>query len=191
MTHPAFPHDAAAPVSALLQIETALHAGGTDLSALDILVGRRLNLIGFCAMLKSLPAGGPGLTRRLAPALAAYLTCDFPALIAEEEEGLLRFLNRRLLLGDDLDDVIRQLSDEHRQDCEQARGLAARCRDFAAGTDQDWPDLCEALADFAERQFRHLRWEDATLLPVARERLSAGDLDLWRAEMDRRHHFTT
>ncbi len=175
----------------MLQIEMALAGAGAELSALDRLAGRRLNLLAFCAILKALPQAGPALTRALAPSFAAYLSRDFLALVSEEEEGLLRYLERRLLLGDDLDDMIRQLSDEHRQDRQEARQLAASCREFASGTDADWSDLCDALAGFAERQRRHLVWEDATILPVARERLTGDDLSAWAKEMERRYRFIT
>lgn len=191
MTHPALPHNTAFPVSAMLQIEMALTAADSDLSPLDKLIARRLNLLAFCAILRALPAAGPTLTRALAPAFSAFLSRDCVSLITEEEEGLLPHLGRRLLLGDDLDEVIRQLSDEHRQDREEAKLLAAQCLDFAAGTEDDWPDLCEALAHFAERQRRHLVWEDATILPVARDRLSADDLTQWDTEMERRYRLVT
>jgi hypothetical protein len=182
MTKPVF------PVSALLQLEMMLNVGDSKLSPLDLLVGLRLNLLAVCAIFKALPSGSATLTRTLAAAFAAYLSRDFVNLIVEEEEGLLPHLNRRLMLGDDLDDVISQLSDEHRQDREQAKILAARCSDFAAGTDEDWPELCEALAHFAEKQRRHLTWEDATILPMARNRLSGEDLNHWGAKMQRRYH---
>ncbi|MBP7063678.1 hemerythrin domain-containing protein [Ferrovibrio sp.] len=191
MTHTPIPQNTIFPVSAMLQIEMALAGAGSDLSALDRLVGHRLNLLAFCAILKAQPSAGPALTRALAPSFATFLKRDFLSLITEEEEGLLHHLERRLLLGDDLDDVIRQLSDEHRQDCQEARQLAAACLEFANGIDADWSDLCDAMAHFAERQRRHLVWEDATILPVARERLTADDLTAWGEAMERRYRFIT
>ena len=177
------PHVTASVSSALLQIEQALVAPGPTLSPLARLIGKRVNLFAFCAILRALPAIDPMMARSMAPGLAAFLNRDFITLIAEEESGLLPLLNRRLLLGDSLDDVIRQLSDEHRQEREQAGLLAAQLLDFAAGTDADWPELCDNLAQFAERQRRHLVWEDATILPLARERLSADDLTQWDARL--------
>lgn len=190
MIHQSTSQSVSFPVAAMLQIERGPSAAGA-LSALDRLVGRRLNLIGFCAILKGLPAAGPALIRSLAPGIASFLSHDCLAVITEEDEGLLPYLNRRLMVGDNLDDVIRQLTDEHRQDREQARLLAAQCLDFASGAEADWLELCELLAQFAERQRRHLVWEDATILPVARERLSADDLRRWGAEMDRRYQLLT
>jgi len=175
------------PRNAPLAHLESLLAGGTGLTPLDRLIGRRLGLQCFCTLLRALPVAGCNLTRRLAPVLAPYLSTDYSALMAEEEEGLLPHLERRLLVGDDLDAVVNQLSDEHRQDREQARQLAIRCLDFANGTDDDWLGLCDILAQFAERQRRHLTWEDATILPMARDRLSAEDQTQWEAEMDQRY----
>lgn len=182
---------AACPLSAMRQIEAALHDAGAALSPLDQLVARRLDLAGFCGILKAMPASSPALARVLAAGLARYLSRDFPALVAEEEEGLLPRLNRRLLVGDQLDDILRQLSDEHRQDLERAKTLATRCDDFASGMDTDWPELCEALEEFANRQRRHLVWEDATILPIASDRLGSEDMRQWRNDMDRRYRLLT
>lgn len=175
------------PVSVLGRLETVVAHDESGLSPLDILIGRRLGLLALCTVLKSLPVGGQTLTRLLTPTLADYFVTDFPALIVEEEKGLLAYLNGRLLLGDNLDDVIRQVNEEHRQEREQAMRLSARCRDFMDGTESDWPDLCDALAQFADRQQRHLSWEDATIVSAARERLSAKDLAGWAAEMKLRN----
>lgn len=180
MTHLAF------PATAMGRIETALAAPEAELSPLDHLIGRRIDLQAFCAILKQPPAGGQGLAQALATAAAAYLAEDFLLLVAEEEESLLPLLQRRLLLGDDLDELFRQLNDEHSQDRAQALSLAAQCRDFADGGAGDWPDLCEALAQFAERQRRHLVWEDATILPLARARLSEDDMQKWRGQLQLR-----
>ena len=37
----------------------------------------------------------------------------------------------------------------------------------------------------------HLIWEDATILPVARERLLPDDLERWNAEMTQRYQLVT
>ncbi|MCW0233016.1 MAG: hypothetical protein OJJ21_05395 [Ferrovibrio sp.] len=180
-----------AAVSAMLVIEKALSPAEAGLSPLDRLVGMRMILQAFCAVIRSLSNASPALFRALAPGIASFLSHDFINIVTEEQEGLLVYLRRRLMLGDDLDTLINHLHDEHRQDCEQARMLGGRCREFATGTDVDWPDLLEALSAFAEQQRRHLTWEDATILPIARARLQADDLDRWDIEMGRRYHLVT
>lgn len=174
-------------VSVLLAIEQALSSSETALSPLDRLVAMRLVLQAFCAIVRSLSTVSPELFRAMAGGLAHFLAQDFVRIVTEEQDGLLVYLRRRLMLGDELDTLIGHLHDEHRQDCEQARILSGRCGEFASGIETDWPDLLEALSAFAEQQRRHLIWEDATILPVARERLQADDLQSWSAEMTRRH----
>jgi hypothetical protein len=39
--------------------------------------------------------------------------------------------------------------------------------------------LFNACRAFAVQQRRHLAWEDATVLPLARSRLTPADLDQW------------
>lgn len=191
MTQGSSPEHAACPLSAMQRIEAAIRNADPQLSPLDMLVAYRLNLAGFCGILKALPSGSAALGRTLTPGFARFLARDYPALIVEEEEGLLPCLEHRLLLGDNLDDILRQLSDEHRQDVAVARVLATRCDDFANEVDADWPDLCEALSDFADRQRRHLVWEDATILPIARDRLLPDDMRQWGCDMDRRYRLLT
>lgn len=174
-------------ISALHAIEQALSPSETSLSPLDRLVAMRLVLQAFCAIVRSLTNVSPELFRVMAAGLARFLAQDFVRIVTEEQEGLLVYLRRRLMLGDELDSLLVHLHDEHRQDCAQARILSGRCSEFASGVETDWPDLLEDLSNFAEQQRRHLIWEDATILPVARERLQADDLLSWNAEMTRRY----
>lgn len=175
----------------MLQIDQALQSLATATSPFDTFAARRFGLVSLCALLRALPSGGPAPTRAVAPGIAIFLTRDYPALIVEEEEGIVPRLRSRLLLGDDLDDVINALSEEHREDLRYASKLAEYCNAFANGTEDDWPDLCVALTNFAERQRRHIAWEDATILPMARQRLSAEDLLSWRDDMAQRYRNLT
>ena len=184
-THSQLPADPM--ISALHALEQALSPGGAALSPLDRLVAMRLELQAFCAIIRSLTNVSPELFRVIAAGLTRFLAQDFVRIVTEEQEGLLVYLRRRLMLGDELDALIGHLHDEHRQDCEQARILSGRCGEFASGVETDWPDLLEDLSVFAEQQRRHLTWEDATILPVARDRLQADDLESWNAEMTRRY----
>ncbi|MEK9970706.1 MAG: hypothetical protein VW600_16320 [Ferrovibrio sp.] len=178
---------AGAPVSAMHALELALSPAESDLSPIERLVAMRMILQSFCAIIRSLSNVTPALFQVMAPGIARFLMQDFIRIVAEEQEGLLVYLRKRLMLGDELDVLIGHLQDEHRQDCEQARILGGRCLEFASGIETDWPDLLEALSAFAEQQRRHLIWEDATILPIARDRLQADDLARWSAELDQRY----
>ena len=164
----------------MLHILAALGRDGEDTGPFERLEGQRLLLLGVCALLDSLAGACHPLQQRLAAGLAGYLRADFPAMIAEEEDGLLPLLRRRLLLGDDFDQILRQMDDEHRHDRRQAATLAAEFDALAGGLIPDEAAvLFSACRAFAEQQRRHLAWEDATVLPLARDRLTAADLELW------------
>lgn len=180
-----------APVSAMVAMEQALGDAGNGLTPIDRLVGMRMVLQSFCAIMRSLVTVSPALFRALSPGIARFLSHDFISIIDEEKNGLLHHLNRRLLVGDELDQLIAHLHEEHSQDRLQALSLSRRCEEYAAGANDDWPDLCEALAGFAEQQRRHLVWEDATILPIARERLQPEDMVCWDADMRRRYRMVT
>lgn len=170
-----------APLSSAIQhIFAALSRDDEDTGPFERLEGQRLALLGVCALFDALPATGQRLQQRLAAGLATYLRTDFPALIAEEEDSLLPLLRARLLLGDDFDRVLRQMDDEHRHDRRQAATLAAECEALANGLIPDEAAvLFSACRAFAEQQRRHLAWEDATVLPLARDRFTAADLETW------------
>src|SRR3546814_5151070 len=118
-------------------------------------------LLAVCALLDSLSGACPPLQQRMAASLASYLQTDFPAMVAEEEDGLLPLLRARLLLGDDFDQVLRQMDEEHRHDRRQAALLAADCEALAGGLLPDEAAvLFSACRAFAEQQRRHPPWAD-------------------------------
>lgn len=165
---------------AMLHILGALARDDEDTGPFERLEGQRLALLGVCALLDALPGTSHPLQQRVAAGLAVYLRVDFPAMIAEEEECLLPMLRARLLLGDDFDQVLRQMDEEHRHDRRQAMALATECEALAGGLIPDEAAvLFSACRAFAVQQRRHLAWEDATVLPLARSRLTAADLELW------------
>ncbi|MBX3454430.1 hemerythrin domain-containing protein [Ferrovibrio sp.] len=169
----------------LRRIHSALtQSSDAEASPFETMLNQRMALLSICAMIDRLPLSGPDTLSQLGPALAAYLRQDFPAIVAEEEEGLLPLLRQRLLLGDDLEPAIRQLSDEHRRDTQRALSLAAECDALAEGLDpEDVAGILVSLAAFAEQQRRHLAWEEAIILPVARARLTEQDLRSWNRAM--------
>lgn len=177
----------------LRRIHAALgHSAETEASPFETMLNQRMVLLGICAMIDRLPLAGSETLRSVGPALAAYLRQDFPAIVAEEEEGLLPLLRQRLLLGDDLEPAIRQLSDEHRRDTQRALSLAAECDALGEGLDaEDVAGILAALAAFAEQQRRHLAWEEAIILPVARARLTEQDLRAWCRAMRARKRLLT
>jgi len=187
------PIDPAALSPGLRRIHAALsHASEGEASPFETMLNQRMTLLSICAMIDRLPLANANTLQRLGPALAQYLRQDFPAIIIEEEEGLLPLLRQRLLLGDDLEPALRQLGDEHRRDTQRALSLAAECDALGEGLDpEDIAGILASLAAFAEQQRRHLAWEEAIILPVARARLSSQDLKGWNRAMRARKQLLT
>ncbi len=185
--------DAATLSPGLRRVHSALaQSADVETSPFETMLNQRMALHSICAIIDRLPLSDAGTLRHLGPALAAYLRQDFPAIVAEEEEGLLPLLRQRLLLGDDLEPAIRQLSDEHRRDMQRALSLAVECEALAEGLDsEDVSGILAALAAFAEQQRRHLAWEEAIILPVARARLTEQDLRQWARAIRARKRLLT
>jgi hemerythrin-like domain-containing protein len=172
---------------ALLRLCAALEGRNCDSSPLDVLAARRMGLLLVCAAMDALPNAGKVVIRDAAAGIAAFLRTDYHGIIIEEEEGLLARLRPRLLIGDDLDDAIRQMQDEHRRDRQEAVVLAGKCEELATGLGSDEaPATFASLRAFAERQRRHLAWEDAIIFPIARDRLTSDDLSQWMQAMRKR-----
>ena len=122
-----------------------------------------------------------------APEIAAlilgYLEHEMPLHIADEEEDLFPLLTRRCIPEDEFEELVALLSCEHETDEKHYLALLAPLRTIVNGLRP--PDPVQFAADarvFAVLQRRHLGWENGTVLPLARRRLTAAD----RAELGRK-----
>ena len=113
----------------------------------------------------------------------SYLEHDLPLHIADEEEDLFPLLKRRCEPDDELDYVLALLNEEHEVDGDYYLRLLEPLRVIASGGEPAdrgaFPHDARAFAIF---QRRHLGWENGTVLPLARKRLSDAD----QAELGRR-----
>ena len=124
-----------------------------------------------------------------------YLENELPLHIADEEEDLFPLLKRRCTADDDIDTILALLNEEHEVDRNYHLKLLEPLRSIAAGLNAaDAVDLAREAGAFAiySRAFaifqrRHLAWENGTVLPLARKRLSEADqADLGRKMAARR-----
>ncbi len=112
-----------------------------------------------------------------------YLEHEMPLHIADEEEDLFPLLTRRCAPEDEIEEFVALLSSEHETDEKHYLALLAPLRAIVNGLRP--PDPVQFAADaraFAVLQRRHLGWENGTVLPLARLRLTAAD----RAELGRK-----
>lgn len=107
----------------------------------------------------------------------SYLEHELPQHIADEEKDFLPLLRERCAPADRADRVLRLLSEEHDRDQDLSAVLVSGLRSLAAGKAPPRPEaFVRSATAFAELQRRHLAWEDELILPLARERLTADDL---------------
>ncbi len=105
-----------------------------------------------------------------------YLERELPLHIADEEESLFPLLKRRADPDDDIDALLAILNDEHDTDHEYHRKLLEPLRAIAAGrASADAVAFAHMARAFSVFQRRHLAWENGTILPLARKRLTAAD----------------
>ena len=105
-----------------------------------------------------------------------YLERELPLHIADEEESLFPLLKRRADPDDDIDTLLAILNDEHDADHEYHHKLLEPLRAIAAGrAPADAVAFAHMARAFSVFQRRHLAWENGTVLPLARRRLTAAD----------------
>lgn len=112
-------------------------------------------------------------------AILARLALDFVANelgrhVADEETDLFPLLRKRCLAGDDVDRILALLSGEHARDRELCHPVEAGLA-LCARREAPAADFAAAIEAFVDAQRRHLAWENAVVLPLARKRLTRLD----------------
>ena len=124
-----------------------------------------------------------GDARDNAQFVLSYLENDMPLHIADEERDLFPILKRCCGPDDGLDYIISLLSEEHEADEGYYHSLLGPLRVIASGMEQtDVQAFGHMARTFATFHRRHLGWENGTVLPLARKRMTAAD----QAELGRR-----
>lgn len=139
----------------------------------------------LCVMLDDLMANptDSDVTEK-AKAVLDYVERDLPLHIADEEQTLFPIMRKRCLPEDRIEQVLELLSDEHERDETLASALVAGLKRVAAGTaSPSWDAFWRVATAFSETQRRHLSWENAVVLPLARRRLSVADMVALGQEM--------
>ncbi len=120
----------------------------------------------------------------LAAEILHYLKNDMVVHVIDEEQDLFPLIRRRAQTGDDIEDVLGQLSGEHANEEFIAQTiidrLDAAIENPSAGLNDD---LRSALRGFAHNERQHLALENATVMPLAKVRLTELDLNELAARM--------
>ena len=118
-----------------------------------------------------------GPVTALAASLQSFLDRDLRLHLEDEEQDLFPLLRKRAQPEDNITDILDLLSEEHGLDRDLVDFLLEDLAVLAGGTQIANPiRFLVNVREFAETQRRHLAWENALLLPVARRRLTQVDL---------------
>lgn len=113
-----------------------------------------------------------------------YLKSDMVVHIIDEEQDLFPLIRRRAEDGDDIERALGQLSGEHATDQGLAQDIAQGLEMALASPGVELDDnLRTALRQFAHNERQHLALENATVMPLAKVRLSDRDLQDLAARM--------
>ena len=120
----------------------------------------------------------------LAAEILHYLKNDMVVHVIDEEQDLFPLIRRRAQAGDDIEEVLGQLSGEHADEELLAKTIIERLEAaIEAPCASLSDDLRSALRGFAHNERQHLALENATVMPLAKVRLTELDLSELAARM--------
>jgi hemerythrin-like domain-containing protein len=106
------------------------------------------------------------------------LRFEIPLHHRDEELGLFPLLEKRSVASDNIHDVLGRLALEHATDESFASELMEGLELLSRGEKLPNPNMTGyMLRGFFESYRRHIHWENAVVLPLARQRLGAADLE--------------
>jgi hemerythrin-like domain-containing protein len=176
-------------------MELDIKADGPSLrrSALDYIEHVHHMQLLLCDALENIADGLPsGVDHRLCRQVLDMLRDDVPLHHRDEERGLFPLIERRATPGDNIHAILVRLAFEHATDESYAGELIECLETLCAGQPLSNPGMAGyMLRGFFESYRRHIYWENAVVLPLARARLTNADLDeLGRAMTSHRGHGT-
>lgn len=154
---------------------------------LDVIANAHAVQEQLCDALERIADGLPDeVDRRLCAQAASTLIYELPLHHHDEEEGLFPLLRKRAEPPDQIESILDRLASEHMTDTDFASEIAESLELMARGDRVPNPDMVGyMLRGFFERYRRHVHWENTLVMPVARKRLTAEDLDMLARLMER------
>lgn len=165
--------------------------GDLSYNPIDVLEHEHVLQARLCDCLERIADGLPDhIDRALCATVALSLRVDLPTHHLDEEGGLFPLLEQRAVPDDNLETLLARLSLEHATDESFADEILEALDALTYGHRPVHPDtLGYMLRGFFETCRRHLVWENAIVLPLARKRLTPDDLKHLAAIMiEHRNH---
>jgi hemerythrin-like domain-containing protein len=140
----------------------------------------------MCDAMERIADGLPDdVDRRLCASVASCLQFDLPLHHHDEETALFPLLRFRAEPADGIAEILDRLASEHSSDTDFASEIAESLEQLGQGGRVANPDMLGyMLRGFFERYRRHVHWENTLVMPVARVRLTAEDLESLAAAME-------
>jgi hemerythrin-like domain-containing protein len=154
------------------------NAKGSAGNPLDVILQEHRWQEKLCDALERIADDLPdNVDRMLVAAVLPMLRVDLAVHVRDEEDGLFPLMRGRSRPEDNFDEIAEVLSLEHAADAGFADEIIDQLEDLRDGRRPLNPDMLGyMLRGFFETQRRHLAWEDAVVLPLARARLRSEDL---------------
>lgn len=123
---------------------------------------------------------------KIARMVLRFLQVDLVHHVADEEEDLFPLMRARCEPNDGIETVFKVLAAEHAADAALVADVAVGLQAVIAAPHLSPETFPAAVRAFVETQRRHLAWENALILPLARRRLQPADLEALGQRMARR-----
>ena len=153
---------------------------------LDMIASAHALQVQMCDAMERIADGLPDeVDRRLCAQVASCLEFDLPLHHHDEEHALFPLLRQRALPEDGLDTILERLAAEHSSDNDFASEIAEALDMLGQGGKPSNPEMLGyMLRGFFERYRRHVHWENTLVMPLARLRLTADDLEALQAQLN-------
>jgi hemerythrin-like domain-containing protein len=153
---------------------------------LDVIAHAHSVQVQMCDAMERIADGLPDdVDRRLCASVASCLQFDLPLHHHDEETALFPLLRFRAEPADGIAEILDRLASEHSSDTDFASEIAESLEQLGQGGRVANPDMLGyMLRGFFERYRRHVHWENTLVMPVARVRLTAEDLESLAAAME-------
>ncbi len=153
---------------------------------LDMIASAHAVQVQMCDAMERIADGLPDeVDRRLCAQVASCLQFDLPLHHHDEEEALFPLLLRRARPEDGIEQILERLAAEHSSDNDFASEIAEALETLGQGGRPANPEMLGyMLRGFFERYRRHVQWENTLVMPLARLRLTAEDLETLQSRMN-------
>ncbi len=147
-------------------------------SPLDLIERQHFLQAQLCDSLERIAGDLPdNVDRRLCEKVIASLKFEMPLHHRDEELGLFPLIEKRALPADNIHDILARVALEHATDESFSAELSESFGLLSEGRRLTNPEMVgHMLRSFFESYRRHIAWENAIVIPLARKRLTTSDL---------------